>query len=141
MTVSYHLLIVEDSADDAELMLYALRDATFQFTSIRVETETEYDAALAATLPDVILCDYQLPRFSTDRALQILNQRQLDIPFIVVSHHIGEDAAVTAMHNGASDYLLKNRLGRLPKAIDAAIERRISRQQAVVAETALRTSE
>ena len=141
MTISYHLLIVEDSADDAELMLYALRDATFQFTSIRVETETEYDAALAATLPDVILCDYQLPRFSTDRALQILNQKQLDIPFIVVSHHIGEDAAVTAMHNGASDYLLKNRLGRLANAIEAAVERRISRQQKAIAEKALHTSE
>ena len=133
--------MVEDSADDAELLLYSLRDAPFKFTSVRVETEAEYDAALAKDLPDVVLCDYNLPRFNAERALQILQARQLDIPFIVVSHHIGEDAAVAAMQNGASDYLLKNRLGRLPKAINAAIERRISRQQKDLAEKALHASE
>ena len=141
MSASYRLLLVEDSADDAELLLYSLRGSSFGVTSIRVETEAEYDAALTLEPPDLILCDYNLPRFSTDRALQILKQRQLDIPFIVVSHHIGEEAAVAAMQNGASDYLLKNRLGRLPKAIEAAIERRISRQHEALAEKALRTSE
>jgi signal transduction histidine kinase len=132
------LLMVEDSADDAELLLDSLRDAPFRFTSTRVETEVEYDAVLAAEPPDVVLCDYNLPRFSAGRALQILNARQLDIPFIVVSHHIGEDAAVAAMRNGASDYLMKNRLGRLPMAIDAAIERRLSRRQQAIAAESLR---
>ena len=141
MSARYRLLLVEDSADDAELLLYSLRGSPFEVTSIRVETEAEYDAALTLEPPDLILCDYNLPRFSTDRALQILKQRQLDIPLIVVSHHIGEEAAVVAMQNGASDYLLKNRLGRLPNAIEAAIERRISRQQEALAEKALRTSE
>lgn len=141
MSASYRLLLVEDSADDAELLLYSLRDASFSFTSVRVETEAEYDAALAKELPDVVLCDYNLPRFNTERALKILTDQSLDIPFIVVSHHIGEDAAVTTMQNGASDYLLKSRLGRLPTAIKAAIERRVSRQQKTMAETALRTSE
>lgn len=141
MAATYRLLLVEDSADDAELLFYSLKDASFEFTATRVETEEEYDAALAAALPDVVLCDYHLPRFSADRALQILNERQLDIPFIVVSHHIGEDAAVAAMQNGASDYLLKNRLGRLSKAIEAATERRVFRQQKAKAEAALRTSE
>ena len=141
MNVAYHLLLVEDSSDDAELLLHALRDAPFKFTSVRVETEAEYLAALAAPLPDVILCDYHLPRFSSERALQILRQRYLDIPFIVVSHHIGEDAAVAAMQNGASDYLLKNRLGRLTKAIEAAIERRNLSEQTAIAAMALRTSE
>ena len=142
MKPSYRLLLVEDSADDEELLLYALRDAPFTFTSVRVETETEYEAVLAeAAPPDVVLCDYHLPRFSADRALRILQLRQLDIPFIVVSHHIGEDAAVAAMQNGASDYLLKHRLGRLAKAIEAAIERRLSRQQKAMTEEALRASE
>ncbi|MEO8384850.1 MAG: histidine kinase [Betaproteobacteria bacterium] len=141
MSLSYNLLLVEDSADDAELLLHSLRAAPFKFTAVRVETEAEYDAALTKELPDVVLCDFNLPRFSTERALKILNDRRLDIPFIVVSHHIGEEAAVAAMQNGASDYLLKNRLGRLSSAIEAAIGRRVSRQQQALAEEALRASE
>lgn len=141
MSSRYRLLMVEDSADDAELLQYSLRDAPFDFNATRVETEADYDSALAEGLPDVVLCDYHLPRFSANRALQILNERQLDIPFIVVSHHIDEDAAVMAMQSGASDYLSKSRLGRLPKAIEAAIERRISRTERDRAEIALRTSE
>ena len=139
--VNYRLLMVEDSADDAELLLYALRDAPFKFTSIRVETEEEYNAALAKEMPDVVLCDYNLPRFSSERALKILTERGLDVPFIVISHHIGEDAAVAAMQNGASDYLLKSRMGRLSTAIAASIERRVSRQQKARSEQALRMSE
>lgn|GEM_PF-446271 len=141
MSLRYHLLLVEDSADDAELMLYSLRAAPFKFTSVRVETEAEFNAALLKEMPDVVLCDFNLPRFSTERALKILNERQLDIPFMVVSHHIGEEAAVAAMQNGASDYLLKNRLGRLASAIEAAVGRRVSRQQQAMVEKALRASE
>ena len=63
MSTTYRLLLVEDSADDAELLAYALKDAAFEFTATRVETEEEYDAALAGALPDVVLCDYHLPRF------------------------------------------------------------------------------
>ncbi len=141
VSLSYRLLLVEDSADDAELLLYSLRAAPFEFTAVRVETEAEYRAALATDLPDVVLCDFNLPRFSTDRALKILGECGLDIPFIVVSHHIGEEAAVAAMQDGASDYLLKNRLGRLPAAIEAAVGRRVSRQQQARVEAALRASE
>ena len=141
VSLSYHLLLVEDSADDAELMLYSLRAASFKFTSARVETEAEFNAALVNEIPDVVLCDFNLPRFSTERALKILNEWQLTIPLIVVSHHIGEEAAVAAMQNGASDYLLKNRLGRLPSAIEAAVGRRVSREQQALVEKALRNSE
>ena len=138
MSAVYRLLVVDDSADDAELLLDTLRAAPFGFSASRVETEAEYELALATELPDVVLCDYHLPRFSSDRAQQILQARQLDIPFIVVSHHIGEDAAVAAMRNGASDYLMKNRLGRLPMAIETAIERRISRRQQALSAISLR---
>ncbi len=141
MSNHYRLLMVEDSANDAELLLHALRDAPFTFSATRVETEADYLEKLSLEVPDVVLCDFHLPRFSADRALQVLNERHLDIPFIVVSHHIGEDAAVLAIQNGASDYLLKNRLGRLPNAIEAGIERRIARQQKALVEGALRTSE
>ncbi len=141
MKPNYHLLMVEDSLDDVELLQHCLRDAPFTFTSSHAETEADYNTALSQHLPDVVLCDFHMPSFSAARALQILGERNLDIPFIVVSHHIGEDAAVNAMRNGASDYLLKNRLGRLPNAIEVAIERRFSAKQKALAESALRTSE
>ena len=137
-----HLLLVEDSADDAELIGFALRDTPFAFSLERVETERDFAAALTARPPDVILCDYHLPRFSMRRALQIVREeRALDTPFIVVSRLIGEDAAVEAMRNGADDYLLKGRLGRLPAAIAAQLERIESRRERARTEAALRRSD
>ncbi len=141
MAPTYRLMIVEDSADDAELLLHALRDAPFTISSVRVEDENAFVAALAREPFDAILSDYHMPRFSTERALQILHERQLDVPFIIVSHQIGEEAAVAAMQAGASDYLLKNRLGRLGRAIESAVERRSFRSQRAAAESALRASE
>ena len=141
MPQSYHLLLVEDSPDDAELVLRALRNAPFTFTHHRVETEQEFSAALADRAPDAVLCDYHLPRFDSQRALSILKEKLPETPLIMVSHNIGEDAAVEALHNGASDYLLKNRLGRLPTAIEAAIEKGESRRANARAEEALRISE
>jgi two-component system sensor histidine kinase UhpB len=87
------------------------------------------------------VCDYHLPRFDATRAMQILTERKIDIPFILVSHHIGENAAVVAMQQGASDYLPKADLGRLPKAIEAALERSRARREKAAAEAALRKSE
>ena len=141
MSNNYRLLMVEDSADDAEFLLYSLRNAEFKVVAVRVETEPDYLAELDANPPDVVVCDYHLPRFDATRAMQILTERKIDIPFILVSHHIGEDATVAALQSGASDYLLKGRLDRLPKAIESAIERCSSRRQKVAAENALRTSE
>ena len=138
---TYRLLMVEDSADDAELLLYSLNGGGLTVSAVRVETEPEFVRELDAGLPDIILCDYNLPRFSARRVLEIVRERALDVPIIVVSHHIGEDAAVEAIQQGASDYLLKNRLGRLPRAIEAAIGRRAANREKAEAETALRKSE
>ncbi len=133
MSSPYRLLMVEDSADDEELLLRVLKSAGLNFTARRVEIETDYLAAIQTDRPDIILCDYHLPRFSAKRALELLAANHFDLPFIVVSNHIGEDAAVQAMQNGASDYLIKNRLARLPNAIESAIEQhRIRQQQAVI---------
>jgi two-component system, NarL family, sensor histidine kinase UhpB len=135
------ILLVEDSADDEELLAFALRNASFAFSIQRVDTEPDFTAALGTPV-DVILCDYHLPRFSMTRALQIArHERRLDIPFIVVSRLIGEDAAVDAMRKGADDYLLKGRLGRLPAAIEAALERYAARRDAQRAAEALRRSD
>ncbi|HEY2627822.1 MAG TPA: histidine kinase, partial [Usitatibacter sp.] len=98
-------------------------------------------SAIEAQAPDVIICDYNLPSFSAERALQILCERGLDVPFIVVSHHIGESAAVVAMQQGASDYLPKKNLERLAKAIDSALDRSRARRERARAQEALRASE
>lgn len=138
----YRILLIEDSEDDAELIGFSLRDAPFEAALVRVETEEEFLARLDEEAADVILCDYHLPRFALDRALRIVREeRALDVPFIVVSRLIGEDAAVEAMRQGADDYLLKGRLGRLQLAIQAAVERLSLRRERGAAEAALRRAD
>ena len=137
----YRILHVDDSADDAELVRLALEGAPFACSVSRVETEADYVAGLAGEPPDVILCDYNMPLFTAERALAIMNERGLDVPFIVVSNHIGETQAILAMQQGASDYLSKGRLQRLAKAIDAAVDRARSRREKAQAQQALARSE
>jgi signal transduction histidine kinase len=133
------ILVVEDSPDDVELIGFALRKMQSTFSIDRVETAADFNAHLDSYLPDVVLCDYHLPRFSMREALRIVREeRGLDIPFIVVSRLIGEDAAVEAMQNGADDYLLKGRLGRLPAAIETALERTAARREMALADAALK---
>jgi two-component system sensor histidine kinase UhpB len=138
---TYRLLHVEDSVDDAELVRYALEGAPFAFTLTRVENEAQYLAQLDAAPPDAIICDYNLPEFSAERALEIIRARDLDLPFIVASHHVGETAAVVAMQNGASDYMPKRNLTRLAKALESAIARCNDRREKAKAQQALRESE
>jgi signal transduction histidine kinase len=123
--VRLRVLVVEDSRADAELLVHALRQAGFAPEATRVETEADYRAALEQA-PDVILCDFSLPQFDAPRALEILRARALDIPLIIVSGSIGEEVAVRAIQQGATDYLLKDRLGRLGQAVRQALaERRL----------------
>lgn len=123
MPVSLRILIVEDTPTDAELMLLRLRNEGYQIVSQIVQTEAEYLLALEDHY-DLILSDWSLPQFSGLRALQLLRQRGLDTPFIIVSGSIGEEAAVDAMHQGAYDYLLKDRSKRLGQAVNNALERK-----------------
>jgi PAS domain S-box-containing protein len=112
MPTPLRLLLVEDNPIDAELMLYELRRAGFAPEGERVETEAAFRERLSAEL-DLVLSDYRMPQFSGLRALELLRERGLDVPFILVSGAIGEESAVEAMKQGAADYLLKDRLGRL----------------------------
>ena len=141
MTAAYRLLHVEDSPEDAELVRFSLGETLSSFTITRVETEADYVAELEARPPDVVLCDYNLPDFSAERALEIIRARDLDLPFIIVSHHVDETAAVVAMQGGASDYLSKGSLRRLPKAIESALDRSNARREKTEAQKALRESE
>src|SRR5450631_2259343 len=106
------LLIVEDSADDTDLLLEELRRAGFAPDWKRVETGPDFLAEITK-LPDMILSDYSLPQFSGLQAAKLLRESGLDIPFILVSGTVGEEMAVEAMKLGATDYLLKDRIARL----------------------------
>ena len=134
------VLVVEDNPLDAELVGHELRRAGFEPESVRVDTESDFIANLHPDL-DVILCDYKMPGFSGLRALEIMQQRGLHIPFIIVSGTIGEEIAVAAMQQGASDYIIKDRLGRLGQAVVLAIEQCRLRKEAAQADEALRQSE
>jgi two-component system cell cycle sensor histidine kinase/response regulator CckA len=139
MAVPLHVLLLEDRADDAALELYELRRAGFEPVWQRVDTEAAYLAALDPGL-DLILADYALPQFDALRALELLRDRALDIPFIIVSGTIGEEIAVRAMQLGAADYLLKDRLTRLGAAVQRAIEQRQMRAEVQRAQLALQAT-
>jgi PAS domain S-box-containing protein len=128
MSRPLRVLILEDHREDADLMLHELRKADFDPTWERVEDEPEFLAHLAPEL-DLILADYHLPQFDALRALGLLKESGLDIPFIVVTGTISEEAAVAIMKMGAVDYLLKDRLARLGPAAVAAIEKKRLRDQ------------
>ena len=120
--------MVEDSQDDAEMLVYELRAAGFEPAWSRVETEADFLRALAAPL-DVILSDYTMPRFSGLRALELLHEQKQNIPLILVSGTVGEETAVEAMKRGAADYLLKDRIGRLGNAIERVLGQKRLREE------------
>jgi PAS domain S-box-containing protein len=140
MPTPLRVLLLEDRPSDAELLLYELRRAGFDVTSQRVDQEEDYLAALDPSL-DIILADYTLPQFDGLTALRHLQGRGLDIPFIAVTGMQSEEAAVQCMREGASDYLLKDRLGRLGQAVSHALAEKQVRAQKHEAEAALRESE
>ena len=114
------LLHVEDSEPDHILALAYLERDGLVIHARRVDTREAFTAALAEPW-DAVLSDYQLPGFTGLQALQLLRDSGLTLPFILVSGLIGEDTAVEAMRNGASDYLLKDNLSRLGPALENAI--------------------
>ena len=116
------VLIVEDSAADADLMLRALRQAGFEPVYERVETAGAMRAALVGHQWDVVLSDFYLPSFDARAALALRQETAPDVPFIVVSGSVGEDTAVGVMHAGATDYVMKDRLQRLAPAITRAMQ-------------------
>ncbi|MCX6048919.1 MAG: response regulator [Chloroflexi bacterium] len=140
MTIPLRVLILEDRADDVELVLHELQKAAYSLEWRQVETETGYLAALDWP-PDIILADYNLPQFNALRALHLLQERNLEIAFIVVTNSISEEIAVKCVQEGAEDYLLKDRLARLNSAVARALEQVKNRQQRKQAEMALLYSE
>jgi PAS domain S-box-containing protein len=140
MAQPLRVLLVEDNAGDAELLLRELHRAGFEPEAKRVDTEADYLANLDSDL-ELILSDYSMPQFSGLRALELLKERKLQIPFILVSATIGEETAVEAMRSGAADYLLKDRLTRLGQSVEHALEQKRLRGERKRAEDAMQQSE
>lgn len=125
-----HLLIVEDVAEDIELILLALESAGISHSYDTADTEEICQRKLNACPYDAVLADYRLPHLNGLRVLEILQQSTQDIPFILVTGSLGEEAAVACIKAGMTDYVLKDRLFRLPSVLNRALaEFELRRQQ------------
>lgn len=134
------LLHLEDSALDHDLAMAQLQRAGLRVVARRVDNEAGFRLALAEQEWDIVLSDFNLPGFSGLQAQEILKAGGVSVPFILVSGEIGEDTAVAAMRNGASDYLIKNNLARLAPAVEHAIEAGHERHRRLQADRELAAS-
>jgi signal transduction histidine kinase len=141
MSSPLRLLLIEDSEDDAALLLRELRRSGFDVTHTRVETSAALARALEQGPWEVIIADYALPGFDGMAAFAQVQQRGLDVPFLIVSGQIGEDTAVAAMKAGVHDFLLKDKLSRLGPAVARELrearlraERRSMQEQLLLSE-------
>jgi len=116
------VLQVEDNALDAELVLSELQADNIDYEVRLVDDERHFVTALDDFSPDIVLSDLSMPGFSGQRALELLRQRDEDLPFIFVSATLGEDAAIEALRNGATDYILKQNPARLASAVRRALD-------------------
>src|SRR3974390_3384240 len=110
MSKPLRVLIVEDSEDDAYLLVGELKKNGWEPQFERVESEQAMVAALERQKWDMVICDHSVPGFGSLQALEVIKKKKLDIPFIVLSGKIGEEVAVSVMKAGASDYVMKGNL-------------------------------
>ena len=116
------ILLLEDIPSDAELVFLEIEKAKIAFEKLVVDTREQYNAALDDFAPDIVLSDHTLPGFNSIEALALLKKSGLIIPFILVTATVSEEFAVTMIKEGATDYILKDRLQRLPVAVLNAME-------------------
>ncbi|MEU4621886.1 response regulator [Actinoplanes sp. NPDC023801] len=135
------LLLIEDSEDDAVLVVNRLRRSGLDIEYERVETADAMAEALRHRPPDVVISDNGLPRFDAGAALRLLRETGLDVPFIVVSGQIGEESATALMRAGAQDFVLKDKLTRLGPAVQRELREAHDRQERRRAQAALHDSE
>ena len=129
MPVPLRALLVEDSEDDALLLIRELRRGGYEVSYQRVDSSASLHAALDSGKWDIVLSDYSMPGFSGTEALAELRGRNVDIPFIFVSGTIGEEMAVSALRSGAQDYVLKGNLKRLLSAVERALREAEGRRE------------
>lgn len=129
MTPVLRVLNLEDNADDSALLRRLLIKEGFDLTFVAVSNHADFTAALAEQEWDVILADYTVPGFDAPAALQSLKETGRDIPFIVLSGAVGEDAAVSIMRAGAADFILKDSMARLIPAIEREMQEASNRRE------------
>ncbi len=133
-----HILMLEDVATDAELVRRELEREGFSFEARRVTTEADFAEALDAFSPDIILVDYSLPTFDGMSALELAQAERPHVPVVFVSGAIGEERAIETLKQGATDYVLKDKLSRLGPAVRRALREAEERRARREAEAALR---
>ena len=126
---SLHILIIEDVAADVELTMLALESINLSFTYDIASTSLECQRCLQEKIYDVVLSDYRLPSFNGLQAFNFLKQSGQDIPFILITGSLGEESAVECIKAGMTDYVLKDRLFRLPSVVQRALQEFALRQQ------------
>ena len=135
------VLVVEDSEVDALLLLEQLKEGGYEPESARVDNADDLARALEKQNWDIIFSDHNMPQFSSTEALEMVRSSARDVPFIIVSGSIGEEAAVAAMRAGAQDYLMKTNLARLVAAVERELVDVEHRRAHRVAERALLAQE
>jgi len=136
-----HVLIVAHSRNDVELILNELREAGLRLDHTLAENKEQFHHALQQKNFDAILSDYRLPNWTGLEALKELRENGKDIPFLLVTGTLGEEAAVECIKQGATDYILKDRISRLPVALKRAIGEKALRDEAKQTQNALAESE
>lgn len=141
MDTILNVLLIDDSEDDALLILRELRHGGYHPVYKRVEKAPEMRSALSEKEWDLILSDYNMPQFSTSEALAVLKESGVDIPFIIVSGAIGEENAVQLMKEGAHDYVMKDHLRRLIPVVERELQEAAERKSRRTAESRYRESD
>ncbi len=136
-----NVLLLEDSVRDFEIIREQLVDAGFDLNISRIEKEMEFVSSIRGNKYDIILVDYSLPGFDAFSALRLRNEICPDVPFLCVSGSIGEETVIELIKQGAVDYILKDRLAKLPSAIKRALNEAKEKEMRRLAEEALQRSE
>jgi len=134
MTTDLRVLLVEDSEDDANLLVRELERAGYRVSFSRVDTEAGMRAALGAGAWDIVIADYNMPHFSAPAAIDLIKEANLDLPVLVISGSVGEERGIETMKAGAQDYLVKGSLGRLAPVIERELEQAAQRRARRAAE-------
>ena len=135
------VLILEDNQRDAELFIRKLQEAGFELDADTVDTEEAFVSSLRFRVYDLILSDYSIPEWSGLEAFRVVKRSGLNTPFVLVTGTLGEEAAVDLIKEGVTDYILKDRLTRLPSAVRRALDEKLTRDEAARARQALHDSE
>src|ERR1700691_5729503 len=135
------VLILEDDPRDVELCIQEMNKAGFELQVDAVDTEEDFTKKLQSCDYDLILSDFRIPSWSGVEAFHLLKKSGRDIPFILVTGTLGEEAAVDLIKEGVADYILKDRLVRLPSAVQRALQEKTTREERERAIQSLRESE